>query len=286
MLIAPILINAQVNNFASQELTNGIIQMITPDSFNFDPALLGSNTEPISVYKYGDPNDPNQTLRILDGEESNLNFRVGLTISDFESSSNAIPYSNFSIASISNNTNGVDINNERLNPPSVNNQIDTPLHCNEQNITDPTICDTVFDTNQFQASGTLINSDPSIDITNTDELIAVADSSQYSIDNIIAFASGELAKITAIPAANLIRVQRGYSATEPTAQTSGSGIIITNSVSDEITILIGEEPTNYRLGYYSTAVALRGIIDQDQEPGTYTGTITFTLYTCSDLSCI
>jgi hypothetical protein len=214
-----------------------------------------------------------------------------MAMSNFESSTSSIAYTNFSIATLANNT-ALNVDADPGSLPADQVDVTAPAACSwdgqgQTNLEDN--CSTELDGNGFPANGTTIASDPTLTLTTTDTLVPVADSSLYQVDDIISFSTGENALVTEISSPTLIRVQRNYGGIAAnTAPAAGSGItIFTGNTSEQIDILVGIEPPGGRIAAHSVGLGIRGRIPKTTvEPGTYTGTITFTLYTCSDLSCI
>ncbi|HLG26001.1 MAG TPA: hypothetical protein VI588_04445, partial [Candidatus Gracilibacteria bacterium] len=144
---------------------------------------------------------------------------------------------------------------------------------------------------KFTASGISITTDPTADIDNLTTLIPVADSNAYTVGEVIVMGGGlntEYALVRGITSSTEIETIRGISSTSPAPHLATSGITPNGRQSDDVEIIVAPDPGG-RIGAYSTGLGLKSLIEPNLElaAGSYTGTITFSLYPCNgSASCL
>ena len=287
LLLLPLFSHAQgsENQTASFTLTGGIIQLISPDDFAFSPIFLPNTAGgTLHAYKTLFPETTGNIVEVQDADNGNLNFKATMSITNFSSGAGVIPFTSFAILTLATNTvDGVD------GPDPAINQVTAPWGCpwNTQSGTLSANCDSIFDTSGFTGTGPVLLSDPGAPILETDTIIPVRSSGDYAAGDVIRFNSGEYGVVTSIPGPAEIEVVRGVSGSTAAPQAAFSTITNMGQSSSQIDIIVAPEPVGGRIGAYSVGFGIRTLLEEKvQDPGAYSGQITFTLYQCVDLSCI
>jgi hypothetical protein len=100
--------------------------------------------------------------------------------------------------------------------------------------------------------------------------------------------SYELALVKEIPSPTEIKLTRGIHGTTSLSHNSTSVIRNLGPESLEQDLVISTEPEQPRAAIYSLGFGFQMLLEPQLHltPGNYNGTITFTLYTCTDPSCL
>ncbi|MBU1954053.1 hypothetical protein KKH03_03710 [Patescibacteria group bacterium] len=279
----------------SQELSLSIISgaisiFHTPDNFLFDPTFINTSSS-TKIYKTLDPSIYENQLVVEDADVTGDDFYITIAISNLTSSSSVIPFSNLALVTLAQDTSGLDISTPST-PPADQVNVTAPLYCPSYGDL-ATYCDNDMDANFLTESTQLYTNDPMQSVNTTTTNIYVdsyfdADPNvnawkvYYSINDIIEFSNGEKALVTSTTPGPVgsayITVIRGVLNTTPATHAIGSDITSHGNTSVQAVIMDGPEPVVPRIGAYSMGFGFKGLIEPTFLPGSYTGTITFTLY--------
>lgn len=263
---------AQIDQVGSVTLLPGtdIAFSSIPDDFGFGDVFTPA-TGQTPIYKTLDPGNSSEVIEITDVDVSR-GFSVTMSITNFVSGENIIPYSNIGFVTLSESLTEVVDGDPANNPPGAPNLV-ALQDCNWDPSSGKTMAEYCDDDLGLFINFTgpvPANSSLAADAGPSDTTINLIDGTAFQNGPAAIIINGDIINYTAKAGNQLIGVTSIDS-----SHTTGDNVeqFIFNSTEE----LLFENSTDGDTGVYSTGFGFRMLVDSGLNQGTYSSTLTFTL---------